>query len=77
MPTIHTLGAYTIHLYFNDHGEPHFHVRGQGYEAKLLISDGSVVVGSLPVGALRRVRRWAAEEENKAMMMEIWQELSE
>ena len=41
MPAIDTIGAIKIVIYFAEHGPPHFHAIGPGFEAKIAIEDGS------------------------------------
>ena len=47
-------------MFFNDHDPPHFHVRYQGFRARVLIADGEVVDGRLPVRVARLVKEWTA-----------------
>lgn len=72
MPKIDDLGPIDIVIYFNEHGAPHFHAIGPGYEAKLLIEDATVVAGDLPRAELRKVRRWALA--NRTLLMAEWNE---
>jgi len=48
MPTIAYFLGIAVRMYFNDHAPPHFHVRYQGFRARVLISDGEVIDGRLP-----------------------------
>jgi hypothetical protein len=57
-------------MFFNDHDPPHFHVRYQGFRAKVQISDGSVVDGRLPPAAARIVREWTMLR--KAELSDNW-----
>jgi hypothetical protein len=45
-------------MYFNDHPPPHFHVRYQGFRARVLISTGEVMDGKLPLTVARLLREW-------------------
>ena len=47
-------------MFFNDHEPPHFHVRYQGFRARVLISDGEIVDGRLPPRVARLVKEWTA-----------------
>ena len=60
MPTIAYFLGITVLMYFNDHPPPHFHVRYQGFRARVLISNGEVVDGRLPPTAARLVKEWTA-----------------
>ena len=58
MPTIAYFLGIAVRMFFNDHDPPHFHVRYQGFQARIRIADGSVIDGRLPptVARLLRVR---------------------
>lgn len=58
MPTIAYFLGITVRMYFNDHAPPHFHVRYQGFRARVLISDGEVIDGRLPPTVARLVKEW-------------------
>lgn len=60
MPTVAYFLGITVRMYSNDHEPPHFHVRYQGFRARVLISDGTVVDGRLPPTVMRLVKEWAA-----------------
>ena len=47
-------------MYFNDHEPPHFHVRYQGFRARVLIANGNVIDGRLPITVARIVKEWTA-----------------
>lgn len=59
MPRVSTFHGIVISMYFNDHSPPHFHAIYGGREAKILISNGEVLEGSLPRHVLRLVQKWA------------------
>lgn len=59
MPVISIFFGIVIRMYHREHG-PHFHASYQGFEALVVIADGSVFAGSLPRKALRLVQEWAA-----------------
>lgn len=69
MPTIKDFGGCKIHMYFEDHNPPHFHVVGPDFAAKIALSDLSVLSGSLPRKA-RKALEWA--EENRDLLEEFW-----
>jgi hypothetical protein len=59
MPEISRFFGIVVTMYFNDHNPPHFHVRYEGYRAKVRIADAAIIDGELPqrVGAL--IAEWA------------------
>jgi hypothetical protein len=58
VPTIAYFLGIAVRMFFNDHHPPHFHVRYQGFQARIRISDGSVIDGRLPPTVARLVREW-------------------
>ncbi len=72
MPIVYDFGSFRIYIYFQDHNPPHFHVRGPGFEAEVTIEEPRVLVGELPSGTFRTVRRWAIA--NRDMLVERWNE---
>jgi len=60
MPTIAYFLGIAVRMFYNDHDPPHFHVRYQGFRARVLIADGEVIDGRLPVRVARLVREWTA-----------------
>ena len=61
MPTVAWVLGFAIVFFYDDHGEPHFHVTGKGTKAKIMLSDLSVaeVKGELSIRELRAIRNWA------------------
>lgn len=61
MPTVAWVLGYAIVFFYDDHGDPHFHVVGKGTMAKIMLSDLSIaeVKGELSVRDLRAIRAWA------------------
>jgi hypothetical protein len=57
-------------MFFNDHEPPHFHVRYQGFRARVLIATGEVVDGRLPPAAARMVKEWT--ELRRDALMRNW-----
>ena len=47
-------------MYFNDREPPHFHVWYQGFRARVLMANGEVIDGRLPVTVARIVKEWTA-----------------
>ena len=60
MPTIAYFLGIAVRMFFNDHDPPHFHVRYQGFQARIRIADGSVIDGRLPPTVARLLREWTA-----------------
>ncbi len=71
MPIVSIFFGIVIRMYHREHGPPHFHAMYQGFEALILIADGTVLAGSLPRKALRIVQDWA--EAHRAELMANWQ----
>jgi hypothetical protein len=59
-----------VMMYFNDHNPPHFHVKYNEYRAMIVISNLSVLEGSLPPRVLGLVMEWA--EMHKEELMNNW-----
>ena len=75
MPTIQDFGSFTIHMYFEDHGVPHFHVVSADFRASIAIEDFTVLAGAVPAKAYKRATEWAAK--NKPLLRRQWKEYSE
>ncbi len=73
MPAIKEFDGFRIYMYFADHGQPHFHIVGPDFDAKIAIDDLSVMAGEVPRKA-REALDWA--EQNKAYLMDLWNEFS-
>ena len=56
MPIVSIFFGIVIRMFHNEHAPPHFHASYQGFEALIVIADGSVLAGSLPRKALRIVQ---------------------
>ena len=48
-----------VYMYWRDHAPPHFHAIYAGEEAQILISDGTILAGSIPRRAANLVKEWA------------------
>ena len=59
-----------MRMFFNDHEPPHFHVRYQGFRARVLIATGEVIDGRLPPAAARMVKEWT--ELRRDALMRNW-----
>jgi hypothetical protein len=63
MPEISRFFGITIHMYWDDHGAPHFHAVYGEYEAKVLITPVSLIAGRLPPRVLALIVEWASTHE--------------
>jgi Domain of unknown function (DUF4160) len=71
LPTIAYFLGIAVRMFFNDHDPPHFHVRYQGYRARVLISDGEIIDGTLPASVRRLIKEWTALR--RGALMRNWQ----
>ena len=76
MPEICRFYGIIIRMFFHDHIPPHFHVECAEYKAKINITDGELIDGSLPKKALRLVQAWA-EIHKEELMNNYHQSLKE
>jgi len=67
MPTIAYFLGIAVRMFYNDHAPPHFHVRYQGFRARIHISDGEVIDGRLPVRVARLVKEWTTLRRDALM----------
>jgi Domain of unknown function (DUF4160) len=58
LPTIAYFLGIAVRMFFNDHEPPHFHVRYQGFRARVLIANGEAIDGRLPPTVARVVKEW-------------------
>jgi uncharacterized membrane protein YbhN (UPF0104 family) len=72
VPTVAWVLGFAIVFFYDDHGEPHFHVKGKGTFAKIMLADLSVaeVKGELSVRELREIRSWA--RRHLPELYQIW-----
>ena len=70
MPEISRFLGITIHMYWDDHGAPHFHAVYGEHEAKVLISPVSLMAGRLSPRVLAVIVEWASRHE--AELLENW-----
>ena len=71
MPTIAYFLGLSVRMFFNDHAPPHVHVRYQGFRARVLVADGTVIDGDLPPMPARIMREWVALRRDA--LMRNWQ----
>ena len=67
MPTIAYFLGVAVRMFFNDHDPPHFHVRYQGYRARILIASGEIIDGRLPPTVARLVKEWTVLRRDALM----------
>jgi hypothetical protein len=67
LPTIAYFLGIAVRMFYNDHEPPHFHVRYQGFRARILISSGDVVDGRLPPTVARLLKEWTALRRDALM----------
>ena len=65
MPRICEFLGIVIYMYFSDHNPPHFHAIYGQYEAEILIENGNVLKGKLPIRALALVKEWAVKYQDQ------------
>jgi len=70
MPQLASFDGIDIYMYFKDHAPPHVHAFHGDDEAVLLVRDGSIFAGSLPVNKLAVVRAWI--EANGRELLARW-----
>jgi Domain of unknown function (DUF4160) len=72
MPMISKFGGISIHLYYNDHDPPHFHVMYSGFMTRIEIMTGEYVRGdeALPSSKEKDVMKWL--QLYKDDMMNAW-----
>jgi len=57
MPEISRFEGMIIQMYYDDHPDPHIHVKYAAKRAKIDL-DGNLVAGELPLPKLHIVKRW-------------------
>ena len=55
MPEISRFYGIIVFMFFNDHNPPHFKVKYAEFEANILIENGNLLNGDLPVSKLKLV----------------------
>jgi hypothetical protein len=71
VPRVSNFYGIVITMYYGDHSPPHFHARHAEEEAKVEISTGEILAGSLSGRALRLVRKWLGQ--HRAALEANWQ----
>jgi hypothetical protein len=70
MPEISRFYGVIIYMFFMDHNPPHFKTKYGEFEANILIENGTLLNGDLPLSKLKLVSAWA--EIHKAELLEMW-----
>lgn len=70
MPEISRFYGIIIYMFFNDHNPPHFKVKYGEFEANILIENGVLLNGDIPVSKLKLVAAWA--EIHKEELLKMW-----
>lgn len=72
MPEIVRFGSLKLLMFFQDENPPHVHIKGSDFAAKMRISNGELLAGTVPNKVLRQARRWV--EEHRAELLAMWAE---
>ena len=70
MPEICRFYGIVIYMFFNDHNPPHFKVSYNEFEANILIENGAILNGDLPLNKYKLIVAWA--EIHKKELLEMW-----
>jgi hypothetical protein len=70
MPEICRFYGIIVYMFFNDHNPPHFKVKYSEFEANILIENGTILNGDLPISKLKLVAAWT--EIHKDELLEMW-----
>ncbi len=70
MPEISRFYGIVIYMFFIDHNPPHFKVKYGEFEANILIENGSILNGDLPISKHKLVVAWA--EIHKEELINMW-----
>ena len=70
MPEISRFYGVIIYMFFKDHNPPHFKVKQNDFEANILISNGNILDGDLPVSKFKLVS--AQAEIHKVELLRMW-----
>ncbi len=73
MPEICRFDGIHIIMWFADHNPPHFHAEYGEFVAEIHIRTLRVAKGHLPPRSMRRVLRWA--RENQSELLEAWDDV--
>lgn len=71
MPEISRFYGLIVYMFFNDHNPPHFKVVYNEFVANILIENGNILNGDLPVSKLKLISAWA--EIHKEELLKMWE----
>lgn len=71
MPKVCAFSGVSVWIYYDDHPQPHFHVRYAGQRARVGIDPVLVLAGELPVHVTRQVLAWARERQSE--LADAWE----
>ncbi len=71
MPEISRFFGIIVAIYYNDHAPAHFHAKYGEHKAKIEISTGVVLEGSLPRRGLALVEEWRGLRHTE--LQAVWQ----
>ncbi len=70
MPEISGFYGIVIYMFFLDHNPPHFKAKYGEYEANIMIENGQLLEGALPISKLKLVTAWA--EIHQEELLNMW-----
>ena len=70
MPEISRFFGIVIYMFFNDHNPPHFKAKYGEFEANIIIENGNLLSGDLPLSKLKLVVAWS--EIHKDELLSMW-----
>ena len=70
MPEISRFFGLIIYMFYNDHNPPHFKAKYNEFEANILIENGSILSGDLPLSKFKLIQAWT--EIHREELLEMW-----
>lgn len=70
MPEISRFYGIVVYMFFNDHYPTHFEVKFAELTANIVIENGGILNGDLPLSKLKLVSAWA--EIHKYELLRMW-----
>ncbi len=74
MPEISRFLGMVIQMYYDDHSEPHIHIRYADNRCKIDL-DGNLIAGHIPLPKLHIIRRWTILHHDE--LLDNWEEIRE
>ena len=71
MPEICRFYGIIVFMFFNDHNPPHFKVKYGEFEEKILIENGSLLNGDMPLIKYKLIQ--ACAEIHKVELLDMWE----